>query len=81
MDEFLEIVSVALFIDNRKVLIMGTYRPPDGNISKLVDFLGSEVLNKISPSTDCFWLGDLNIDLLSDNSCTIDFINRCRNLN
>jgi len=72
----IELCTVRFRINGSELVIMGTYRPPDGSIQRYVEFL-DPVLNRINTRNQLFLVGDTNIDLINPCPHSIDFINCC----
>lgn len=67
---------------HRNTNLTAVYRPPMGNVQTAIDSIESVVENiRLSTSGDTIILGDLNVDLLTNNSHTRklkNFANSCR---
>lgn len=59
-------------IPNHKIKILGVYRQPVSNIEQFINYLDEF----ISANKNCVILGDMNINILNDNSTTVmNYIN------
>jgi len=76
VDGHIEICTVKFKVNESEVIIMGTYRPPDGSIERYVEFL-DPMLSRVNPRNQVFLLGDMNIDLIDPCPQSVDFINYC----
>ena len=79
VDEFLELVTVTLILGSVKFVIMGAYRPPNGDVSKLFHFMDNSGLPaRATSEKNLILIGDLNLNLLDESTNVLDFINVCR---
>lgn len=62
-----ESCSVRLVLDNKICNIVGIYRPPDKSISNFNDAFFSKFAVDEIVKTDCFILGDFNVDIGNPN--------------
>lgn len=77
MESYFECVCVELCTDKETNFLASVYRPPKGNLSDFLDAL-DQLLSFIEGKhyTNCYFLGDWNLDLLKINDTgVLDFMN------
>jgi len=71
-----EMCGVELNFNDQLIRILGVYRPPDRDVTSFSDCM-ERVLSNVRRSEYVFVVGDLNIDLLSDDDSGQGFVDVC----
>ena len=79
-DNNIEINCIELSLQNRKICILGLYRPHSGNISQFCEELCEILEDRFFNNKICILLGDFNINLLSDDNDVSSFMNNMQSL-
>ena len=75
INEFCEICTVNVSIENFSINIIGVYRPPGGDDGKVFcDTLKTNIFPRFLPSETVILCGDTNINTF-ENTCTVDYYN------
>lgn len=67
-----DIESLALLVNNSVIFIV--YRPPSGSISEFCQFLGEAFDYALINNLKAIYIGDININLLSNQKLFVDFL-------
>lgn len=59
--------SITIKIDKLELIIFAIYRPPSYNVNEFFDILDEKINSILVLNYKCIILGDMNIDLLSNN--------------
>ena len=74
VDNDIEVCTVEVAIKHLKLIVIGVYRPNDGNLDKFMAHLRNIFQSTSNRQTRYLVLGDLNINLLSESSSVTNFI-------
>ena len=73
MPDFVDIVSISMFINNKQTIISGIYKSPNSDIKRFSDFIYNN-FSDFSVKGDLFLVGDFNVNILIKNSNNDYFI-------
>jgi len=76
VNDSMEICSVSIVLSDARIILHGIYRPPDRNIESFVDDMAG-ICDNIKRDDHVFFVGDLNIDIISPTSAGEDFMSLC----
>jgi len=72
----IELCTVKITACNRKITVVGTYRPPCGNLTNFGERIGA-ITGGVHPSEISFLVGDMNVDILNPFFVDCDYFNNC----
>ena len=74
-NETIEICTVKVVLSNCTKFILGIYRPHSDSVENFNHVISNILNNRILANKSLFIAGDLNINILNDNSISNSFIN------
>ena len=74
-DETIEINSVLVTIGNVTLIVIGIYRPCNGSIINFLERIESILNDDLLINKNCVITGDININLLNENTDSTNLIN------
>ena len=77
IEEYIEVCTVEVMINKRKIVIIAIYRPPNGSIERFIETLQSIVNDPGIHDSELVLTGDFNLNLIdyeNSNQRTNDFV-------
>ena len=68
VDDYIEVCTIEARMNNFEFIIVGLYRPNDGNLDSFMTHLQKIFIFTRNHRSKCILLGDLNINLLSETN-------------
>jgi len=71
-----EICAVKITVSSQILTVIGTYRPPCGNLTNFGERIG-EITGSVRPTDVSLLVGDMNVDILNPVFSDCDYVNYC----